>query len=111
MVDSLGQWKSIFWNFSNTWLSPDGTEFVCIFIGTRDMDSSNMIKGHFVINEGLQADLNVDGMADALDRTDEVGDRVRDAAMITAVNESASRPRTDINRDTMVHLLDFVPLA
>ena len=52
--------------------------------------SFNVIKGHFVIDEGFQAELNVDGMADARDRTMMAGDRLLDTVTITAVNESAS---------------------
>ena len=40
--------RSFFWNFANKWLSADGKNFVCVFTGTGDMDSLNLVKGQFV---------------------------------------------------------------
>ena len=111
MVGDLGQWKSISWNFSNEWLSPDGAEFVCIFTGTHGMDSFDVIKGQLVNDEGFRADLNVDGAADARDPAISAGDWLLDAATIAIVNESALWPWADINRDAMVNLLGFRSLA
>ena len=41
--------KSFFWNFANKWLSADGRDFVCVFTGTNDMDSLNLVRGQFVV--------------------------------------------------------------
>ncbi|MEJ2703960.1 MAG: hypothetical protein P8Z79_16100 [Sedimentisphaerales bacterium] len=45
-----GVGNSFFWNFSNKWSSADGEDFTCVFTGTGDMDSFNIVKGQFVIN-------------------------------------------------------------
>jgi hypothetical protein len=40
--------KSFFWNFANKWLSADGRDFVCVFTGTNNLDSLNLVRGQFV---------------------------------------------------------------
>lgn len=37
-----------FWNFSNKWLSADGTDFVLIFTGTGENDSWNTVHGRLL---------------------------------------------------------------
>jgi hypothetical protein len=41
--------NTFFWNFSNKWSSPDGTEFSLIFCGRKENDSFNHIRGKFTI--------------------------------------------------------------
>jgi hypothetical protein len=42
-----GYGRTFFWNFSNKWLSSDGTEFTLIFTGGDKNDSWNTIRGRF----------------------------------------------------------------
>ena len=37
-------WKTVFWNFSNKWLSPDGKDFVLVYTGD---DTWSTLKGSF----------------------------------------------------------------
>ncbi len=39
------QASTVFWNFSNKWLSPDGRDFVLVFTGTGENDSWNTVRG------------------------------------------------------------------
>jgi len=100
---------------NNTWTDLGGKnadpQGLVIFTGTQGMDSFNVIKGQFVINEGFRADLNVDGAVDARDLAVLAGDWLLDAATIAIVTESALWPWADINRDAVVNLLDFRSLA
>jgi hypothetical protein len=39
--------RSFFWNFSNKWLSPDGTDFTLVFTGVDSNDAWNTVRGRF----------------------------------------------------------------
>jgi hypothetical protein len=44
-----GLGSTFFWNFSNKWLSADGTRFVLVFTGSGDNDAWNTVRGRFVL--------------------------------------------------------------
>jgi hypothetical protein len=46
-----GLGSTFFWNFSNKWLSADGTGFVLVFTGSGDNDSWNTVRGRFVLKD------------------------------------------------------------
>ena len=41
--------NTFYWNFSNKWLSADGTDFSLIFTGRKENDSWNVLRGVFVL--------------------------------------------------------------
>ena len=41
--------NTFYWNFSNKWLSPDGTQFSLIFTGRKENDSWNVLRGVFTV--------------------------------------------------------------
>ena len=41
--------NTFYWNFSNKWLSPDGTHFSLIFTGRKENDSWNVLRGVFTV--------------------------------------------------------------
>lgn len=41
--------STFFWNFSNKWLSDDGTDFVLVFTGVGENDSWNTVEGRFAV--------------------------------------------------------------
>jgi len=54
MVAYLDAWgeghvplNTFYWNFSNKWLSPDGTQSSMIFTGRKENDSWNVLRGTF----------------------------------------------------------------
>jgi hypothetical protein len=42
--------KSVFWNFSNKWSSPDGKQFTLVYTGPGN-DNFGVVKGHFLTQE------------------------------------------------------------
>lgn len=43
--------NTFYWNFSNKWLSPDGTHFSLIFTGRKENDSWNVLPGVFKLRK------------------------------------------------------------
>jgi hypothetical protein len=41
--------NTFYWNFSNKWLSSDGTRFSLIFTGRKENDSWNVLRGVFIL--------------------------------------------------------------
>jgi MYXO-CTERM domain-containing protein len=41
--------SAFFWNFSNKWLSADGTDFVLVFTGVNENDSWNTVEGSWTV--------------------------------------------------------------
>jgi len=41
--------NTFYWNFSNKWLSTDGTDFSLIFTGRKQNDSWNVLRGAFIL--------------------------------------------------------------